>query len=70
MSSVDDLNGKMPCYNCGIHCLNPCVAECDLGYGNGTQWYCRSCIEAIDVDDMEVNDSLIFCETEWNNQGK
>ena len=29
----EELNGKMPCSNYGIHCLNPCVAECDLGNG-------------------------------------
>jgi len=69
---TSELEGKMPCYNYGTHCLNPCVAQCDLGDGKDIQWYCRSCIENIDVDmeDWERDDSLIFCDTEWNRQGK
>ncbi len=62
---------RMMCYNAENHCMNPCVAECDLGDGKGVQWYCRECIENIDVDmeDWERDDSLIFCQTEWEKQG-
>ena len=44
--------------------------QCDLGDGKGIQWYCRPCIESIDVDmeDWERDDSLIFCDTEWKRQ--
>ncbi len=60
----------MPCHNYGVHCLNPCVGQCDLGDGKGIHWYCRDCIENIEVDmeDFEQDDSLIFCQTEWNRQ--
>jgi len=68
----DELGGKMPCYNYGTHCLNPCVAQCDLGDGKCVQWYCRSCIENADIDEdnCKPDDTLIFCETEWKLQGK
>ena len=64
---TDELDGKMPCYNYGIHCMNPCVGECDLGDGKGVQWYCRKCIKSIEVDDedWDRDDSLVFCDREW-----
>lgn len=58
------------CYNSGVHCLNNAVGECDLGDGKCIQWYCRKCIESIEVDleDWEHDDSLIFCQSEWDKQ--
>ena len=65
-------NEKLPCFNYGVHCSNTVVAECDLGDGKGIQLYCRSCIEDIDVDeeDWERDDSLVFCNREWELQAK
>ncbi len=73
MSNSTD--GKLPCYNYGVHCLNPCVAECDLANGRGVQLYCRSCIENEDFEystdeDYEIDESLVFCEREWELQAK
>ena len=69
-----ELKGKLPCQNYGHHCLNTTVAECDLGNGRGVKLYCRSCIENsscdCDIDDCEVDDTLVFCKREWELQGK
>lgn len=70
---TNELNGKLPCYNCGVHCLNSAVAECDLGDGKGVKFYCRGCIEWFTDDDdpecYEVDESLVFCQREWDLQG-
>ena len=67
-----ELKGKLPCQNYGHHCLNATVAECDLGNGKGVKLYYRSCIEEYhgDMDEYEVDDLLVFCEREWELQGK
>ena len=71
---MSEQKGKLPCENYGHHCLNATVAECDLGNGKGIKLYCRSCIERYaeydSAGDYEIDDSLVFCEREWELQGK
>ena len=57
------MSGKMMCEDCEMY---PACVETD---GNVHKWLCRRCVEATtDIEDCEPDDSLIFCETEWNAQ--
>lgn len=52
--------------------MNSAVAECDLGEGKGIQLYCRHCIEDFmdwDSENVEIDETLIFCNREWEAQG-
>lgn len=70
---MTEQSGRILCYNHGRDCMNNAVGEADMADGKGIQWYCRNCMtnnDMIDVADMIIDESLIFCETEWEAQGK
>ena len=65
---------KLTCFNFGVHCMNNACAEMDLGDGKGVKFYCRKCIENADLeyddpDTYEYDESLVFCQREWDEQG-
>ena len=58
------MSGKMPCEECGV---NPACVEIDNGYRD--RWLCRRCVMALTDDaEMEEDDTLGFCEREWDAQ--
>jgi len=58
-------SNKLLCEKCDFY---PAVGEFDLG--QGVKFYCRSCVEWIQFElaDTEIDESLVFCEKEWNEQ--
>ena len=63
------MRSQVPCHNHGVHCMNMAVAESDLGDGRGVHFYCRRCIENFsDLDNIEPDNSLVFCKREWEAQ--
>ena len=68
MSKIEFLKnseGKILCDRC--HSL-PAVGEAN----NPKEWLCKRCMEESywESDEPQADDTLIFCETEWNNQEK
>ena len=68
------MSEKLQCFNFGVHCLNNAVGEFDIGDGKGVKFYCRKCVEEFslmeidDPDTYEIDESLVFCSREWDNQ--
>ena len=63
---------KLLCYYCEYH---PAACEAVIpGIGrNEPILLCRSCMEGFsdyDDDEVESDDTLIFCKREWELQGK
>jgi len=49
--------------------MNYAVGEFDVG--DGVKFYCRKCFEELTVLDeecWEVDESLVFCNSEWERQ--
>ena len=62
---------RIKCHNYGRDCMNNAVGEADLGNGSGVKFYCRKCMtydDMFDIEDIESDDSLVFCNTEWEKQ--
>lgn len=59
------------CYNYGAACMNNAVGEADMGDGRGVKFYCRKCVlgdRLCEIEDMDADDTLIFCQREWDEQ--
>lgn len=59
------------CYNYGVDCMNNAVGEADMGSGKGVNFYCRKCMTydgMFDIEDIDVDESLVFCQREWEIQ--
>lgn len=66
-----DQSERILCHNYGVDCLNNAVGEADMGTGLGVKFYCRSCMTydgMIEPEDMDVDESLVFCSREWELQ--
>ena len=54
--------------------MNNAVGEFDLGDGKDVKFYCRKCVEEFscmeenDPETYEIDESLVFCSREWDNQ--
>ncbi len=59
------------CFNHGVDCMNNAVGEADMGDGKGVKFYCRKCMtydDMFDIEDIDVDESLVFCQREWEIQ--
>ena len=70
----EKMSERILCFNHGVHCMNIAVGEFDLADGKGVKFYCRKCVEEYsnmeidDSDTYEIDESLVFCSREWDNQ--